>query len=153
MASRLLISNSSPLFSIMYESEAGRQGDVEFAMRTSLKYSSALSLPSPAVALICGLSLGPSLGALVTTGEQMKGSAIQLCAVPGVTECQRHPNNILQMHEVPPAAGSGRRESTESMLGAHTTWKFSLGCAQVTAWLWQGRIWNTLCCILAYRPD
>lgn len=79
---------------------AARQGDVELAMRTSLKHSSAFILPSPAVAPIRGLSLSPYPGALVTTGERMKGSDTQLCTVPQVTKCQRAPNNVLPMHEV-----------------------------------------------------
>lgn len=96
MSSKLIISNASLFFSIVYESKAGRymQGDVQLAMRTSLKHSSALNLPSTAVAPFCGLFLGPSPGALVTTGEQIKGSAMQLWM------CQRGYNIILQMHEV-----------------------------------------------------
>lgn len=80
--------------------------------------SSTLSLPSPAAAPICDLFLHPPPGALVIPGKQMKGSAIQLCTVPQVTQCQRDSKTVLWV-----CWGVlltvGRRESTEPMLGAH----------------------------------
>ena len=97
MALRLLINNASLFFCVTKAKQAAIwQGDVEFAMRTSLKYSSALSVPSPVVAPTCGLSLGPSPGALVTAGEKMKGSGTQLWAVPQATEHQKSPSNIFK---------------------------------------------------------
>lgn len=117
-----------------------RQENEQFAMRASLKYRSLFSLPSPAVAPVCGLSLGHSPGALISTKEQMKVSATQLCAVPAVTVCQRGINNVLQMPEVHLWLLGAERVSELHQCLVHKTWKISLGCVHVTVQLQQGRI-------------
>lgn len=89
-----------------------------------------LSLPSPAAAPICDLSLGPTPGTLVTLGKQMKGSPIQLCTMPQVTQCQRDSKTVLQVCWGVPLT-VGRMESTETILGAHNLTVQSRMCPSV----------------------